>query len=114
MLFFLFIAFILFSVTNSFAQGLDNALTDPTRPAAIMAVQNADGGSQQTAGVYKVSQIYISQKKQLAIINGQKVKMGDRVDGAEVLAIKSGSVHLLVDGGISEISITPSIKRYQK
>jgi peroxiredoxin len=59
-----------------------------------------------------VSQIYIGQKNKLAIINGQKVQQGDRVDGAEVLAIKSDRVKLRINGKLTEITIMPSIKKY--
>ncbi len=92
-----------------------NELSDPTRPAAVRIMQT-ENAEEQHAGDknYNVSQIYISRKTQMAIINGQKVKMGDSVDGAEVLAIKSGSVSLLVDGSITEITIIPSIKQYKK
>ena len=103
------------AITNVYAQGvLGEELTDPTRPAQIIVPQANSNESHQTGRVFKVSQIYISKKKQLAIINGQKVKMGDHVDGAEVLAIKSGGVSLLVDGSITTISIMPSIKQYKK
>ena len=50
----------------------------------------------------------------MAIVNGRKVKMGDSVDVAEVLAVKSGSVSLLVDGSITKFTIIPSIKQYKK
>ena len=105
---------LLYCTANLSAQAFDPDLSDPTRPAARMAAAIDSGDHQSASGVYKVSQIYISQRKQIAIINGQKVKSGDSVDGAEVLAIKPGRVNLLVDGSITEITITPSIKLYKK
>ncbi len=111
-----FLILYLLSVTgNALAITADNDLSDPTRPAAVRIMQTEKTKSQHAGGqAYNVSQIYISQKTQMAIINGQKVKMSDNVDGAEVLAIKPGSVSLLVDGSITEITITPSIKQYKK
>lgn len=111
----IWVVFILFVAINVSAQGLlDEELTDPTRPAHNAVPQTNHNESHQTGQVFKVSQIYISKKKKLAIINGKKVKMGDQVDGAEVLAIKSGGVSLLVDGSITVITIMPSIKQYKK
>ena len=101
-----------FSASDLFAQELVHDLTDPTRPATRISAP--DSGHHKNNGVYKVSQIYISQKQQMAIVNGRKVKMGDSVDGAEVLAVKSGSVSLLVDGSITKFTIIPSIKQYKK
>ncbi len=112
---FFLISFLLCAVGNVLALTVNNELSDPTRPAAVRIMQTENTEDQQAGGQnYNVSQIYISQKTQMAIINGQKVKMGDSIGGAEVLAIKSGSVSLLVDGSITEITIIPSIKQYKK
>lgn len=100
-----------FSTAIVHAQESDDDLTDPTRPLTRMV---SPINEHQTGSVYKVSQIYVSKKSQMAIINGQTVKMGDTVDGAEVLAIKADRVHLLVDGRITELTIIPSFKQYKK
>lgn len=86
-------------------------LTDPTRPAFHSVVKNKlldyDG---QT---FKVSQIFISSRKRMAIVNGQTVRRGDTIGNASVVAIESDSVHLLIDGKIKQVSIMPSIKQYK-
>ena len=104
---------VLCDVSSVQALELEHDLTDPTRPAAIMPTPFVDDKNQQTNNHFKVSQIYISNKNKMAIVNGQQVKMGDRVDGAEVLAIQSDTVELLIRGSITKISIMPSIKQYK-
>ncbi|MCW8931775.1 MAG: hypothetical protein OQL19_16270 [Gammaproteobacteria bacterium] len=111
--FFAFFITMGFSSSYLFAQELEDDLTDPTRPAVRISENVMDNENHQTNSVFKVSQIYISKKNQIAIVNGQKVKMGDSVDGAEVLTIQSDSVHLLVEGSITKINIMPSIKQYK-
>ncbi len=114
MLAFRVIFIILFGVSAVQALELEHDLMDPTRPAVVSSKPAATGEYQQASIAFKVSQIYISKKNQMAIVNDQTVKMGDRVDGAEVLAIHSDSVDLLITGSIQKISIMPSIKLYKK
>ena len=109
----LYVFFLLAFMTNfSWAAEI---LSDPTRPAHYMAKPISSGDVEQVAGYeFKVSQILIGQKKRMAIVNGQKVNVGDNIKNAKVVAIKSDSVQLLFDGKLKEISITPSIKQYKK
>lgn len=99
-----------FGLGNVSANEPDGNLTDPTKPATIFKSENL--GMKQTGSSFKLSQIYISAKKRFAIINGQQVETGDLIAGAEVKAIKSDRVHLLIDGLVTQIAIMPSIKQY--
>lgn len=85
-------------------------LTDPTRPA-FNAKMTTELSEEQATGGYKISQIFVGTKTRTAIVNGQKVRRGDTVANAQVVAIQSDSVHLLIDGKIEVISIMPSIKQ---
>lgn len=102
--------YLLSGVMHLHALEADVNLSDPTRPAKIAVSEVIQGESSD----YKLSQIYISRKSRLAIINGQKVKMGDSIANAQVITIKPDSVYLLIEGSIKEISIMPSIKQYKK
>ncbi len=94
------------------AQDIDPGLTDPTRPAVVKYQPSMSAEGVNIKSDYKVSQIFISQKSKTAIINDQKVKVGDTIDGADILSIRSGQVYLLVDGENTTISITPSVKQF--
>jgi len=102
----------LVTVNSVQAQDIEPDLTDPTRPAIVKSQSSMSHESASKMGGYKVSQIFISQRSKTAIVNGQKVKVGDMIDGAEVLSIRSGQVYLLVDGQNTTISITPSVKQF--
>ncbi|MCP3850929.1 MAG: hypothetical protein GY694_11935 [Gammaproteobacteria bacterium] len=95
------------------AQDIEPGLTDPTRPAVVESRTSVISEDVNIKSSYKVSQIFISQKSKTAIINDQKVKVGDTIDGADVLSIRSGQVYLLVDGENTTISITPSVKQFK-
>ncbi len=98
----------LLSASTVNAQGV---LTDPTRPA-LYAKKITANKAETYKSEFKVSQIYTDTKKRLAIINGQKVTIGESVDNARVAAINSTSVNLLVNGEITKVSIMPSFKQY--
>lgn len=100
-------------VTAASVQALDDNLTDPTQPARILVNTRVvqDG---PLIHEYKLSQIYMSKKTQFAMINNQKLKVGDWLGSAEIVLIKSDRVHLLIDDTIKEITIMPSFKQYKK
>ena len=102
--------FCLIAVVSARAQEI---LTDPTRPA-LYAETNSVNLAETVNSEFRVSQIYTDAKKRLATINGQKVSIGEWVDGAQVIAINATSVDLLVDDEKRKISIIPSFKMYKK
>ncbi len=93
--------------------GAEKSLSDPTRPLSLGApVYNKSTGYKKIN--YKVSQIYTGSGKSFATINDQHVTTGDWIGDAEVLAIQSTSVRLLINGDVHRITIVPSIKNYKK
>ncbi len=77
-----------------FAQGVvpAQAAVDPTRPPAVQP-----GGAEavaQTASPWQLQAIRISAQARRAVINGISVREGERVRGADVVAIEPGSVVL--------------------
>lgn len=109
----LLIAFIIAFIDVSISSA-EEFLSDPTRPADYSTRVSNDKQTEKPVSNYIVSQIYISSKTRMAIINNQTVKQGDRMGHAEIVAINSYSVQLLVDGKIKTIGIMPSIKQYRK
>ncbi len=69
-------------------------LHDPTKPADWRASRPAKAVARQ----YKLNYILNADGRKMAMINGQRVSVGDYVSGAKVLAISEGSVSLMVDG----------------
>ncbi len=68
-------------------------LRDPTRPySATPVVMPA------SAKAFSVSAILVSQKRRVAIVNGQRVSEGDQVDGATVVEILADGLRLNLHG----------------
>ena len=69
-------------------------LRDPTRPHTY-TVERAT-----VAGVprFSINAIFVSDERRLAIINGERVQVGDRVSGATVVSIEKEQVTLSVSG----------------
>lgn len=64
------------------------SLRDPTRPYAEPVTAT-------TAAVrFKVSAIFVSDERRVAVVNGQRVMQGDLVDGATVIEILSDELRL--------------------
>ena len=70
------------------------ALTDPTKPADF----EAKPGSVAPATL-QLNGVVISSDQKIAIINGQTVKVGDKISGKQVVDIKDDQVELLGPGG---------------
>ncbi len=85
-------------------------LTDPTRPGNLTSSGSFEATKKQA--IYTLSQIYINNKSKIAIINKQKVRIGDWLNNAKVVNINSDSVHLLTNDTIKILTIAPSIKNY--
>ena len=75
---------------------------DPTRPYAPPAAIKA-----AVAQSFVVNAIFVSSRRQIAVINGQRVGVGDVVDGATVTRIEKHAITLDADGR----EVTASLKR---
>ncbi|KZY74646.1 hypothetical protein A3742_14040 [Oleiphilus sp. HI0071] len=69
-------------------------LQDPTRPLGLPKAQ----AKAKPEISYRLSYILRAENRNLAIVNGKKVAVGDVVSGAKVVAISSDSVTLSVKG----------------
>ncbi len=73
-------------------------LRDPTRPWSARSV--APVGSVTATGVtgFRVTAIFTSEKRRIAIVNGLRVSEGDRVNGATVVEILADDIRLDFNG----------------
>jgi len=72
-------------------------LRDPTRPYAAKIVATvATGGS--PVSTFRVTAIFTSDLRRVAVVNGQRVIEGDRVDGATVVEIMADALRLKFQG----------------
>ena len=69
-------------------------LRDPTRPYSARAVVVMPA----KAAAFSVTAILVSQKRRVAIVNGQRVSEGDQVDGATVVEILADGLRLNLHG----------------
>lgn len=98
----------------------DELLVDPTTPlrSPASATSSEDGGLLGLLGgltTYELSSVLIRGDNRLAVINGQRVRVGDSVGAARVSAIEPDHVNLNVDGRIERLELyTGSIKTLSK
>ncbi|PCJ22363.1 MAG: hypothetical protein COA96_14740 [SAR86 cluster bacterium] len=88
-------------------------LVDPTRPFAAIISSNDTGILDLLRTVipssYDLSFIRAGGSSSIAVINDQRVTVGDTIGGAEVLAIDYGGVTLLVNNVERRISLYDTI-----
>lgn len=96
------IIFCLFAALLVPALASAQPLPDPTERTAMQRT-----GDTTTARVAWVLQsTLIAEDRRVAVINGESVTVGDRVDGAVVLGIEPFAVRLRAAGGIVVITLT--------
>ena len=77
-------------------------LRDPTRPysAKSVATTTTATATATATGVtgFRVTAIFTSEKRRIAVVNGQRVGEGDLVDGATVVEILADALRLNYQG----------------
>lgn len=74
-------------------------LRDPTRPYnARPVVVSTDGGGGKVTSSFRVTAIFTSDMRRVAVVNGRRVSEGDKVDGATVVEIFADSLRLNLGG----------------
>ena len=73
-------------------------LRDPTRPWPYSGIPGIPVVMQAKAAKFNVTAILVSEKRRVAIVNGQQVSEGDQVDGATVVEILAHSLRLNLRG----------------
>jgi hypothetical protein len=92
----------------------DVLLIDPTAPlVAVPAQEGAEagaggglfGGLLSGFGGYRVTSILIRAEDRIAVVNDQRVRVGDSLGNARVIAIEPGSVTLDIAGESRELQV---------
>ena len=84
-------------------------LRDPTRPYSARAVATTtSGGGGKVTSSFRVTAIFTSDMRRIAVVNGRRVAEGDQVDGATVVEILADRLRLEYSGK----SITSRVLRY--
>jgi len=83
---------------------------DPTRPPTQAEIEAwLRGGQVESSAaptVFQLQSVLLSSQRRIAIINGERVSVGDEIDGAIVAAIDAGRVILDHDGKTLSLSIS--------
>lgn len=79
---------------------------DPTQPAAVtQAARESLGVSAAAATNFTVNFVRSGGSSPMAVINQQRLQIGDRIEGALLTDIRPGSVVLSINGFEQEISV---------
>ena len=79
-------------------------LRDPTRPYSARSVAST-GGS--VASTFRVTAIFTSEMRRIAVVNGKRVGEGDQVDGATVVEILADRLRLNLNGKAITTRVLP-------
>ncbi|MBA3581100.1 MAG: hypothetical protein H0W44_01465 [Gammaproteobacteria bacterium] len=90
-------------------------LRDPLRPAQAVSASNHVVRSGEVQSPWRLQSIFISPERRIAILNEKLVSVGDRVAGAEVMAIEANKVVLQSAGSRFAVNMhTKILKEEQK
>lgn len=84
-------------------------LADPTRPPS--ALQMMGGGSSEPFGSRLTSVVIPKQGRATAVIDGQVVRVGERVGNARLLRLTESEALLEGPEGIERLYLTPSVDK---
>ena len=85
-------------------------LRDPTRPysAKPVATTTTTTGTATAVTGFSVTAIFTSEKRRIAVVNGQRVGEGDLVDGATVVEILADALRLNFQGKAITTRVLPN------
>ena len=84
------------------------ALQDPTRPPTATSLPPGDSAAPLASGP-QLQSIRIGGLRPSAIISGQRVSLGERYEGAQVVEISENQVVLKGSSGIQTLALFPAI-----
>ena len=91
--------------TAGYAWALE--LQDPTRPAWHLQSTQLQAASTKSLVPHRLTMIISGPQENIAIVNGLRVKKGDRVGGAAVLKVNTTDVELERDGSSFVLELHP-------
>ncbi len=98
------IALLMMSPALALGQG---ELRDPTRPPTQGEIDAwfGDGPGPGQSAPFQLQSILLAPKRRIAVIDGQRLRLGETVDNAEVMLIEPGRVVLERNGERIELTI---------
>lgn len=84
-------------------------LRDPTRPPSVASARGGAGRIEQSAWI--LQSVLISPERRYAIINGEVVKLGGSIAGAELVAVAEERVTLRTQDGLRIVHLFPDVSR---
>ena len=103
--FFKFVLLLCLTLVNHIAAG---ALHDPTQPPG-MGYKYDETLNPASMYNYRIDGIFIGKDKKMAIINGQRVSVGDKIFNINVIDIDKNSVRLKDENGEFVISMNNAV-----
>ncbi|RFF32695.1 MSHA biogenesis protein MshK [Wenzhouxiangella sediminis] len=96
--------FTLALASTAFAQG---ETRDPTRPPtdAEIAAWFGNGSGEEQRAPFRLQSILLAPERRIAIIDGQRLREGERLGDAEIRVIEPGRVVLVRAGETIELNI---------
>jgi MSHA biogenesis protein MshK len=82
------------------------SFADPTRPPTF-----TPGAGPAPTGRPRLESVLIAPDRRIAVISGQRVQLGDRIGGAEVVSITESAVVLRGDQSSETLLLFPQLKR---
>jgi MoxR-like ATPase len=92
----------------TFAARAQSGLVDPTRPPALGDRELAGASASRSP---RVQSVLISSARKLAVIDGRTVELGERVDGATLVAISETGVTLKRGEQLQQLRLYPNVQR---
>jgi MSHA biogenesis protein MshK len=81
----------LFAIATSIAPAQEPRVQDPMRPPVLVA---ATGIAPQAVESLRLTGVLVSESRRIAVINGKFYRVGDRVNGDQIIRIEPGSIQL--------------------
>ncbi len=109
--------FVLSVLILPYTSGLSAQLADPTMPPDYLAnstKHNAQATQDLNKPAWVLNSTVVDPYKEIAVINGKQVHIGDEINGATVVTITDQKVELLADKSLIVLSLDkPMISRFQ-
>lgn len=93
----------------SASTGAAQTLRDPTRPPSAASAKGAAGKIEQSGWI--LQSVLISPERRYAIINGEVVRLGGSIAGAELVAVAEERVTLRTREGLRIVHLFPDVTR---
>lgn len=86
------------------------ALRDPTRPPGATTMRNAPAQVPSASGGLVLQSVLISEDRRAAVISGQVVTLGEKVDGYELIAVAEAEAVLRGGGETRRLRLYPAVE----